>query len=488
MRTLARVRAWLSLNRLYLLLAIRNRCCQHRCPTLAASDTLPLARLLLLWTAVAVLANEAHAAETFPYTAYVVDDDTPVQSGPGSSYYATARLAAGAELQVHRRDPGGWLAIRPPEQSFSWVPTRKVWRTDEANVVEVIGDDACAWLGSGVETVTEHKWQVRLHRGELLEVLGEREVRDAAAGTTERWYKIAPPAGEFRWIHDRLVSRERAEWTLERDRPPARADDVTDATQNQVRSAAFLAPDRSTASTKSTRSAKNDTKKTERSPVRGVTRLDTAASRVEPDDVRQLDAAHTAAESAPTPATRAADDVTSIDIDLSQAVARDPSTWNLTPLHERAERLIARGATPLDRGRARLLLEKIEQFEDLHRRHVEAERPVTVAKNNSPSTTSSPAIPATPATRSSDPAAIEPRFDGVGTLMPVHSTKRVAPPFALMNEDGKVLQYVAPAPGLNLHRYTNKRIGVYGQRATAGSLNAPVLTAQRIVELDRQRN
>ena len=454
-----------------------------------------LARVLLLWTAVAALPDWALAAETFPYPGYVVDDDTPVLSGPGTAHYATGRLPAGAKVEVHRRDPGGWLAIRPPENSFSWVPARKVWRTDEANVVEVIGDDACSWLGSNVETISEHKWQVRLQRGELLEVLGEREMRDESAGTTERWYKIAPPAGEFRWIHDRLVSREPSEWADERDRPPARATDASDAPQNQIRPAAFLAPERSAvtapskSATKGMGGSKSDANKIDRRPLRGVARRDTAGTRVEPDDVRQLDVSlGEPASSADSPSSppREADDLTSIDIDLSQMVARDPSTWNLNLLHERAERLIARGATPLERGRARLLLEKIEQFEDLHRRHVEAERPVTVAsKGSSPTSTASVT---SAAARGPDPAAIEPRFDGVGTLMPVHSTKRVAPPFALMNDDGKVLQYVAPSPGLNLHRYTHKRIGVYGQRATAGSLNAPVLTAQRVVELDRHQN
>jgi hypothetical protein len=71
--------------------------------------------------------------------------------------------------------------------------------------------------------------------------------------------------------------------------------------------------------------------------------------------------------------------------------------------------------------------------------------------------------------------------------MPVHSTKRAAPPFALANDDGIVLYYVTPAPGLNLHRYTRKEIGVIGQRSYIPALQTPHLSAHRVVLLDRRR-
>ena len=45
--------------------------------------------------------------------------------------------------------------------------------------------------------------QVRLHKGEVVEVLEPR--RNAAANPPTAWYKIAPPAGEFRWISGRFV-------------------------------------------------------------------------------------------------------------------------------------------------------------------------------------------------------------------------------------------------------------------------------------------
>jgi hypothetical protein len=79
------------------------------------------------------------------------------------------------------------------------------------------------------------------------------------------------------------------------------------------------------------------------------------------------------------------------------------------------------------------------------------------------------------------------RFDGTGWLLPVHSTKRNAPPYALLDDDGNILQFVSPAPGLNLNRYLKKEVGIIGQKQSGGTLDKPHLTAHRIVERDRHR-
>jgi hypothetical protein len=71
--------------------------------------------------------------------------------------------------------------------------------------------------------------------------------------------------------------------------------------------------------------------------------------------------------------------------------------------------------------------------------------------------------------------------------MPVLSRRSEAPPFALTDEQGQILQYVSPAPGLNLHRYLKQEVGVYGQRGLNPRLGAAHLTVQRVVVLDRHR-
>ena len=74
-----------------------------------------------------------------------------------------------------------------------------------------------------------------------------------------------------------------------------------------------------------------------------------------------------------------------------------------------------------------------------------------------------------------------------GWLMPVHSTKRVAPPFAVLDDEGRVRAYVTPAPGLNLRRYTKKYVGLIGPQRYVSTLHAPHVTAERVIKQNREK-
>ena len=73
-------------------------------------------------------------------------------------------------------------------------------------------------------------------------------------------------------------------------------------------------------------------------------------------------------------------------------------------------------------------------------------------------------------------------FSDVGWLMPVHSTKRIAPPYALLDDQGQVKCYVTPSPGLNLRRYTREHVSVHGQQRKVDSLRATLVTASRVTK------
>jgi hypothetical protein len=152
--------------------------------------------------AMAVLGCAVHGelavAGAFPYVAYVTEANAYVRSGPGSQNYATGQLPLGFAVEVYRHDGEGWCAIRPPQGSFSLVPAHQV-RLLDAKSAEVVADGVVARTGSGVGPQM-NAVQVMLKRGERLEVL-----ELPAAGS--EWVKIAPPAGEFRWIAARRLSR-----------------------------------------------------------------------------------------------------------------------------------------------------------------------------------------------------------------------------------------------------------------------------------------
>ena len=160
-----------------------------------------------------------------PYVGYITADNVDARSGPGDEYYSTMRLSRRDRVEVYRHDPGGWFAVRPPQHSFSWVSGEFVRRAGDTG--EVIGDRVIVRVGSQLDN-TRDVIQVRLNRGEEVQILGSKEFDDGAGPRT--WYQIAPPPGEFRWVHGRYVSSqplepERAEPDRTED-VPTRTDDM----------------------------------------------------------------------------------------------------------------------------------------------------------------------------------------------------------------------------------------------------------------------
>ena len=135
----------------------------------------------------------------YPYEALVSRENAVVRSGPGLVHYGTQLLNPGDTVEVYRQDPGGWLAIRPPRNSFALVPESTVEMIREG-VGKIVVPDTRAWTGTNLDPVERPLWQVKLRADEEVVVLGEVSWPDPNGHSTI-WYQIEPPAGEFRWIH-----------------------------------------------------------------------------------------------------------------------------------------------------------------------------------------------------------------------------------------------------------------------------------------------
>jgi hypothetical protein len=494
-------------------------------------------------SAVAMLGATTNAEE-FPYTAYVAVERAEVVSGPGHRFYATEQLPQGAEVEVYREEPSGWLAIRPPDGSFSWVPAEAVERSGEAEAGRVV-EPTPAWIGTATERVSEHRQQVTLQEGELVRILGEKTV--AAEGQEQVWLKIAPPAGEFRWIHLRDVSRQMPVADSS-SRPPVgtlpgseESADLEDAEQpedqvppgrrdlpsqprqfepvaasialrdldqpggdggRRITSAASyhnpielvqfrgsesqprpsLSPDGFVPRKRRSSSEPLDTVPlpspdfAHSSSSPGFSRPPVEAPRIASlGSSSSLGAATTPsapAKPAPTVGGDLAQQLDQIEVDLSLMLAQDRSLWNLASLKGRVNQLVEGGSDPVARGRARLVLEKIEQFETAF----------DVRHYGAIGTSA-----ATPTNASGSGSLADPRYDGQGWLKPVVSRKGDKPPadYALVDAEGKPVCFVSPSPGLNLHRYLNKQVGVYGRRGYIESLKTPHVVVERAIDLDR---
>ena len=163
-----------------------------RCRVIAAS--------LLVILCVLLASSLACAQQPdFPYQALVVTDGAKVYSGPGEMHYATESLSVGAVVEVYRHDPGGWCAIRPTSESFSLLPQAAVVIVSK-HVGEVTEDGVQAWVGTALGPVENPLWQIKLKAGERVNLLGEVSWPESNGESTV-WYQVAPPNGEFRWVH-----------------------------------------------------------------------------------------------------------------------------------------------------------------------------------------------------------------------------------------------------------------------------------------------
>ena len=155
-------------------------------------------------------------------------------------------------------------------------------------------------------------------------------------------------------------------------------------------------------------------------------------------------------------------------------VVHEPSAWKFDDLDRRAETALSHAQTALERGKARLLLDRIAKFEDIKRRSDTIRQVETATdRRNSRLVNLSDAQPPT----GLGPIEGTERFDASGRLINVVSQRPNAPPYAIVNADRVVVAFITPAPGVNLRPYMGKQVGISGQRGFIPELNKPHVTA-----------
>jgi len=148
-----------------------------------------------------------------PCLATVIGQNAFLRSGPGDDYYATNRIAAGQVLEVYYVIDDLWCAVRPPSGSFTWVDARNV-RLGKNQVGEVLINGVSARVGSELGNMCGAV-QVVLDSGEKVFVF--ERIETPGDIDTPVWYKIAPPAGEFRFVRLADLNDRSAEIPRDRD-------------------------------------------------------------------------------------------------------------------------------------------------------------------------------------------------------------------------------------------------------------------------------
>lgn len=156
--------------------------------------------VLSLWAAPA-------AAQVGRDIRFVTAETAEVRSGQSDSpeFYVTNRLRRGQPVEVVRELPGGWLAIVPPEGSFSYINARFLRHlgSDQPNYVVTL-DNHKVQVFIGSEVVNKRPTVV----GSML-VPGTQVANRGKPVSDEEgsWMPITPPAQEQRYIKAAAVAK-----------------------------------------------------------------------------------------------------------------------------------------------------------------------------------------------------------------------------------------------------------------------------------------
>jgi SH3-like domain-containing protein len=150
---------------------------------------------------------------------FVNVDSAEVRSGPSEKdqFYPTNQLKRGQPVEVVAEEPGGWLAIKPPEGSFSYINTRflRHMYSDMPNhVVTLDGVKVPVFIGSAIVNKRPTIVGARLDPGAQVVSRGQPLADDE--GT---WMPIESPATERRYIRASAVAKSNTPTEVSRNAP-----------------------------------------------------------------------------------------------------------------------------------------------------------------------------------------------------------------------------------------------------------------------------
>jgi uncharacterized protein YgiM (DUF1202 family) len=124
--------------------------------------------------------------------------EVEVRSGPTNKFYATSKLRMGERVTIMRQDgtQRDWLAIKPPQGSFSWIKADYVEKTPfSQSAVVVKGTDPVPVKPGSSLSKDPPVDQAKVLPGTIFTIVGQP--RTGPDGT---WLMVLPPPTEVRYI------------------------------------------------------------------------------------------------------------------------------------------------------------------------------------------------------------------------------------------------------------------------------------------------
>lgn len=463
----------------------------------------------------------AASAQDGPLKATVGDNGAEVRGGPDQSYYATGELEPGTPVEIHRLDPGQWCAIRPPDDSFGLVRADAIQVIDsEQGIGEVVADGEQSWIGTQLGEVDEPMWQVKLKRGERVQLLGAIPA-EGTPGEAD-WYQIAPPRGEFRWLHvDELdppsqtlvrnrfqparrgLANKEPKTILVRDEQDIRqvaaqtAQSNSLANDDEIQLAQYDQPVRSTAANSQRQSHSGWRRPQRRRPIEQTPEQfpPILASNAGPGFATSAETRmdYSAPAHATTPVPVGPGQwplaLQELDVRLSTEILKDPGQWRLDSIAADVARYRASTTQASDIATAEHLANKIRQFQLLQTgTPFQPQNPPTIQGVVAVIGNDAVPLQAQSGLARAANAVYPTSFDATGWLNELVRDEGVGQTtYVLQDDAGKITHVITPTPGLNLHRYLKTKVAIVGQKGFHQKLKLDHVAADRVVSLDALR-
>jgi hypothetical protein len=161
--------------------------------------------LIVAAVIVGLAVGQQPAAPVTSYSAVIVQAEAELRAGPGTDgqLYPTNRLSRGQTVEVLKDRGDGWLEVRPPAGSFSWINTRFVERMqNQPNWVVMNRAPVPVLIGSEVLKGRPSVEGPKLPQGTIVRSIGA-----PLADADGSWLPIAPPPSEVRYLRVEAISR-----------------------------------------------------------------------------------------------------------------------------------------------------------------------------------------------------------------------------------------------------------------------------------------
>lgn len=170
-------------------------------------------------------------------------------------------------------------------------------------------------------------------------------------------------------------------------------------------------------------------------------------------------------------------DIDRLDLIFSRLMAAQAISAEIEPIQRAASQLSFGSTDPSVAGRARMLVERTEQYRRLADRRDGRSVIGQAGGLEIPMQIDNLAINAA-AVNVVPQANQETAYTGV--LVQVYSARSNSPPFALTDHAGHTIAYVTPTPGTNLRVHLNSKVRISGTEGFVTGLNTPHIVAANV--------